>query len=61
MNRADITAPPSNWSTQQLAEFLVAVAASPDAPSAMLCAMQWASEVLEAEVAAVVTDATSWR
>jgi diguanylate cyclase (GGDEF)-like protein len=55
MNRPDISAAPSTWSTQQLAEFLVAVAASPDSQSAMLCAMQWASEVLEAEVAAVVT------
>jgi diguanylate cyclase (GGDEF)-like protein len=54
MTRVDIAAPPINWSTQQLAEFLVAVANSPDAPSAMLCAMQWASEVLEAEVSAVV-------
>lgn len=54
MTRVDIAAPPVNWSTQQLAEFLVAVANSPDAPSAMLCAMQWASEVLEAEVSAVV-------
>ena len=56
MSRSDITTPPSSWSTQQLAEFLVAVAASPDPPAAMLCAMQWAAEVLEAEVAAVVTD-----
>jgi diguanylate cyclase (GGDEF)-like protein len=56
MTRPDITAAPSNWSTQQLAEFLVAVAASPNPPAAMLCAMQWASEVLEAEVAAVTTD-----
>jgi len=54
MTRVDIAAPPINWSTQQLAEFLVAVANSPDAPSAMLCAMQWGSEVLEAEVSAVV-------
>ena len=56
MTSPDITAAPSNWSTQQLAEFLVAVAASPNPPSAMLCAMQWASEVLEAEVSAVTTD-----
>ena len=56
MTRVDIAAPPVNWSTQQLAEFLVAVANSVDAPSAMLCAMQWASEVLEAEVSAVVAD-----
>ena len=55
MSRTEITTPPSSWSTQQLAEFLVAVAASPDPPAAMLCAMQWAAEVLEAEVAAVVT------
>jgi diguanylate cyclase (GGDEF)-like protein len=54
MTRVDIAAPPVNWSTQQLAEFLVAVANSVDAPSAILCAMQWASEVLEAEVSAVV-------
>jgi diguanylate cyclase (GGDEF)-like protein len=58
MTRTDIASPTSSWSTQQLAEFLVAVAASPDPPSAMLCAMQWAAEVLEAEVAAVVTEAT---
>jgi diguanylate cyclase (GGDEF)-like protein len=55
MTRSDIASPTSSWSTQQLAEFLVAVAASSDPPSAMLCAMQWAAEVLEAEVAAVVT------
>jgi diguanylate cyclase (GGDEF)-like protein len=55
MNSTDRDAAPGNWSTQQLAEFLVAVAASTDARSAILCAMQWASEVLEAEVAAVVT------
>jgi diguanylate cyclase (GGDEF)-like protein len=55
MNSTDRDAAPGNWSTQQLAEFLVAVAASTDARSATLCAMQWASEVLEAEVAAVVT------
>jgi diguanylate cyclase (GGDEF)-like protein len=55
MTRPDITAAPSNWSTQQLAEFLVAVAASPDPPAAMHCAMQWASEALEAEVSAVTT------
>jgi diguanylate cyclase (GGDEF)-like protein len=55
MNTTDVTTTPSNWSTQQLAEFLVAVAASTDPPAAMRCAMQWASEVLEAEVAAVVT------
>ena len=55
MNGTDRDAAPGNWSTQQLAEFLVAVAASTDARSATLCAMQWASEVLEAEVAAVVT------
>jgi diguanylate cyclase (GGDEF)-like protein len=55
MNRTDIPAASGNWSTQQLAEFLVAVAACTDPSSAMLCAMQWASEVLEAEVAAVVT------
>jgi diguanylate cyclase (GGDEF)-like protein len=56
MNRTDISTAPSNWSTQQLAEFLVAVSASADPPAAMRCAMQWASEVLEAEVAAVVTN-----
>jgi diguanylate cyclase (GGDEF)-like protein len=58
MNRTDISTAPSNWSTQQLAEFLVAVSASADPPAAMRCAMQWASEVLEAEVAAVVTSDT---
>jgi EAL domain-containing protein (putative c-di-GMP-specific phosphodiesterase class I) len=55
MNTTHVTTTSSNWSTQQLAEFLVAVAASTDPPAAMRCAMQWASEVLEAEVAAVVT------
>jgi diguanylate cyclase (GGDEF)-like protein len=55
MNRTDRAAAPGNWSTQQLAEFLVAVAASTDPRSARLCALQWASEVLGAEVAAVVT------
>src|SRR5580658_8734125 len=55
MKSTDRAAAPGNWSTQQLAEFLVAVAASNDERSARLCAMQWASEVLEAEVAAVVT------
>jgi diguanylate cyclase (GGDEF)-like protein len=55
MKSTDRAAAPGNWSTQQLAEFLVAVAASADERSARLCAMQWASEVLEAEVAAVVT------
>jgi diguanylate cyclase (GGDEF)-like protein len=55
MNSTHLAAVPGNWSTQQLAEFLVAVAASSDPRSARHCAMQWASEVLEAEVAAVVT------
>jgi diguanylate cyclase (GGDEF)-like protein len=55
MTKPAITAATSNWSTQQLAEFLVAVNATPNPPAAMLCAMQWASEVLEAEVAAVTT------
>ena len=55
MNRAGTTTPSSSWSTQQLAEFLVAVAASPDAGAATMCALQWASEALEAEVAAVMT------
>ncbi|MBV8196425.1 MAG: sensor domain-containing diguanylate cyclase, partial [Candidatus Dormibacteraeota bacterium] len=44
-----------NWSTQQLSEFLVAVAASTDEAAAIACAIQWAAEALEAEVAAIVT------
>ena len=49
----DVTAAGS-WSTQQLSEFLVAVAATGDQPAAIACAIQWAAEALDAEVAAVV-------
>src|SRR5579864_9324915 len=47
----------ASWSTQQLSEFLVAVAASGDEANAVACAIQWAAEALDAEVAAVVTGA----
>src|ERR1700704_866559 len=43
-----------SWSTQQLSEFLVAVAACRDEASAISGAIQWAAEALEAEVATVV-------
>jgi len=43
-----------SWSTQQLSEFLVAVAACRDHVSAIAGAIQWAAEALEAEVGAVV-------
>jgi diguanylate cyclase (GGDEF)-like protein len=43
-----------SWSTQQLSEFLVAVAACRDEASAVSGAIQWAAEALEAEVATVV-------
>src|SRR5579884_2654843 len=42
------------WSTQQLSEFLVAVAACRDQESAISGAIHWAAEALEAEVGAVV-------
>jgi diguanylate cyclase (GGDEF)-like protein len=45
-----------SWSTQQLSEFLVAVAACRDPASAVAGAIQWAAEALEGEVAAVVGD-----
>src|SRR4051794_30237001 len=43
-----------DWSTQQLAEFLVAVSAFRDEDSALLGAVERAAEAVEAEVAAVV-------
>ncbi|MFN2582433.1 MAG: putative bifunctional diguanylate cyclase/phosphodiesterase, partial [Candidatus Dormibacteria bacterium] len=45
----------ATWSTQQLSEFLVAAAASRDEAAAVDCAIQWAAEALEAEVAAIVS------
>ncbi len=48
--------PVGSWSTQQLSEFLVAVAACRDQASAIAGAIQWAAEALEAEVGAVVGD-----
>ncbi len=42
------------WSTQQLAEFLTAIAAYSDRPSALQGAVERAAEALEAEVAAIV-------
>jgi diguanylate cyclase (GGDEF)-like protein len=45
-----------SWSTQQLSEFLVAVAGCRDEASAVSGAIQWAAEAMEAEVAAVVRD-----
>jgi diguanylate cyclase (GGDEF)-like protein len=46
----------SSWSTQQLAEFLVAVSAFGDEPSAIRGAMEHAAEAVEAEIAAFVRD-----
>ena len=46
----------AGWSTHQLSEFLVAIAASKDERSAAACAVQWAAEALDAEVAAIVVD-----
>jgi diguanylate cyclase (GGDEF)-like protein len=43
-----------SWSTQQLTEFLVAVAASEDEESAVRGAVEHAAEALEAEIGAVV-------
>jgi diguanylate cyclase (GGDEF)-like protein len=51
-----VTPSGGSWSTQQLSEFLVAVAACRDQVSAISGAIQWAAEALEAEVAAVVSD-----
>ena len=52
-----ITAPGgASWSTHQLSEFLVTIAAAEDEASASLCAIQWAAEALEAEVAAILVD-----
>ncbi|MBV8445160.1 MAG: sensor domain-containing diguanylate cyclase, partial [Candidatus Dormibacteraeota bacterium] len=48
-------APASTWSTHQLSEFLVAVTACTDRNAALGCAVQWAAESVEAEVAAVVS------
>src|SRR5258706_10172608 len=45
-----------SWSTQQLSEFLVAVAACKDQAAAISGAIQWAAEALEAEIAAAVGD-----
>jgi diguanylate cyclase (GGDEF)-like protein/PAS domain S-box-containing protein len=45
-----------NSSIQQLAEFLARVSSFSDAGSAILTTAEWASELLEAEVAAVVRD-----
>src|SRR5260221_8627042 len=45
-----------SWSTKQLSESLVAVAACRDQASAISGAIQWAAEALEAEVAAMVRD-----
>ena len=44
----------SDWSTQQLAEFLAAVSASETEASAALTAVERAAEALDAEVAAIV-------
>jgi diguanylate cyclase (GGDEF)-like protein len=49
-----VTPSGGSWSTQQLSEFLVAVAACRDQVSAISGAIQWAAEALEAEVAALV-------
>jgi diguanylate cyclase (GGDEF)-like protein/PAS domain S-box-containing protein len=43
-------------SIQQLAEFLARVSSFSDAPAAIQTAVEWASDLLEAEVAAVVLD-----
>ncbi|MEA2429059.1 MAG: hypothetical protein QOF37_2687, partial [Thermoleophilaceae bacterium] len=50
-----MTLPPA-WSTQQLAEFLAAVAVAADYPSAALVAVERAAEAFEAEMAAIVRD-----
>src|SRR5260370_29774969 len=42
------------WSTQQLAEFLTAIASYSDRPSALTGAVERVAEALEAEVAAVI-------
>jgi len=46
----------ANWSTHQLSGFLVVVATYETAQSAVAAAVQWASEALEAEVAAVISE-----
>jgi diguanylate cyclase (GGDEF)-like protein len=46
----------SGWSTQQLAEFLTAIAAYADRASALQGAVERVAEALEAEVAAIVRD-----
>ncbi|MBV8527625.1 MAG: EAL domain-containing protein [Candidatus Dormibacteraeota bacterium] len=46
----------TSWSTHQLSEFLVSIAASDNESAAAACAIQWAAEALEAEVAAIVVD-----
>jgi diguanylate cyclase (GGDEF)-like protein len=47
---------PSNWSAQQLAEFLAALSACRDEAQATRTAIERAAEALEAEVAAVVRE-----
>jgi hypothetical protein len=46
----------TSWSTHQLSEFLVSIAARDDEQSAAACAIQCAAEALEAEVAAIIVD-----
>jgi len=48
--------PSSHWSAHQLAEFLAAVSAHTDEPGVIRCAVELASEALEAEVGAIVRD-----
>src|SRR5207302_2886364 len=48
--------PAASWATHQLAEFLVAISARDDEESALVGAVQYAAEALEAEVAAVLCD-----
>jgi diguanylate cyclase (GGDEF)-like protein len=45
-----------SWSEHQLAEFLAVVSSCPDEPAAVRAAAEWAAELLEAEVGAVVQD-----
>ena len=49
---------PSQWLAQQIAEFLAAVSAYEDEPTALEGAVERAAEAVEAEVAAVVRDGT---
>jgi len=48
--------PASQWSVHQLAEFLAAVSAHTDEASVILCAVELATEALEAEAGGVVWD-----